>query len=248
MTAAHVRRRWDQHTYARVAWVSIGDPQLVELAAGAGQFDAIVLDLQHGAIDRMGALQCLRAAGRWPVTVLARIASADADLIGWLLDAGLDGVIVAMCESADTARRIVAATRYAPEGTRSYGVFRPATPGSDPVTAVRDVVVIPMVESAAGLQHVEAIVAVDGVDGVLIGPGDLGLSLGHGAGQNRSEPPMVAAFDAIREAAHRHGKTCGIFATTADYARQTAGEGYDLVVPWFDSAAVKASLAATALD
>ncbi|MDO8389102.1 MAG: aldolase/citrate lyase family protein [Actinomycetota bacterium] len=248
MTSTHLRSRWDQRTYARLAWVSIGDPQLVELAAGAGHFDAIVLDMQHGTIDQAVALQCLRAAGRWPVTVLARIASDDADLIGWLLDAGLDGVIVAMCQSAQMAQRIVAATRYAPEGTRSYGVFRAGTPGSDPLAAAREVIVIPMVESAAGLQHVDSIVAVDGVDGVLIGPGDLGLSLGHGVGQNRTELPMVAAFDAIREAAHRQGKRCGIFATTPDYARQTAAEGYDLVVPWYDSAAIKASLATSALD
>jgi len=86
------------------------------------------------------------------------------------------------------------------------------------------------------------------VDGVLIGPGDLGLSLGHGVGQNRTEPPMVAAFDTIRDAAHRHGKKCGIFATTPAYAAQTAAEGYDLVVPWYDSAAIRASLATAALD
>lgn len=248
MTATHVRRRWEQGAPARLAWLSIGDPQLVERAAAAGHFDAVVLDMQHGTIDRSAALDALRAAGRWDVTVLARIASADADLIGWLLDGGLDGVIVAMCESAAMAQRIVGAVRYAPEGTRSYGVYRASDPDVDPLTAAREVIVVPMIESASGLANVDEIVAVDGVDAVLIGPGDLGLATGHGIGQNRTEPAMVAAFTTIRDAAHAHGKKCGIFATTTEYARQTAAEGFDLVVPWYDSAAIGASLAAARVD
>lgn len=248
MTTDRLRNRWNDGNYGRLAWLSIADPHLAEMTASTGRFDAIVLDVQHGSYHRPAVLDAIRALGRWDVTLLARIPSADADLIGWLLDSGLDGVIVAMCESADTARAIVSAVRYAPEGTRSFGPYRVKPHDVDPVEYSRRVVVLPMIESAAGLAAVDAIVGVDGVDGVFIGPGDLGLSLGHGAGQNRTDAPMVQAFDTIKDSAHRHGKKVGIFATTTAYAARTAADGYDLVVPWFDSPAIGAALAAAALD
>lgn len=246
MSSAVVRRRWAAGSPARLAWSGIADAHLVEIVATSGRFDAVVLDLQHGTYDRGRALEALRAAARADVSVLARIGPVDADLIGWLLDAGVDGLIVAMVESAEQATAIVRAVRYPPDGDRSYGVFR-STGDADPIAAAREVIVLPMVESAAGLAHVDDIVAVDGVDGVFIGPGDLGQSLGHGLGQNRTEPEMVSAFDRIRSAAHGAGRRCGIFATTADYARQCGADGYDLVVPWFDSAAVGATLTAAAM-
>ena len=246
MSTEFVRRRWSDGRPARLAWSGVDHPQLVETLAVSGVFDAIVLDLQHGTYDRAGALAAARAAVRTEVTVLARIASADPDLIGWLLDVGVDGVIVAMCESADQAAAIVRAVRYPPTGDRSYGVVR-STAGPDAIAAADHVIVLPMIESAAGLAHVGDIVAVDGVDGVFIGPGDLGQSLGHGLGQDRSEPQMMAAFDTIRMSAHAAGKRCGIFAVTADYARTCAEVGYDLVVPWFDSAIVAASISSSAM-
>jgi 4-hydroxy-2-oxoheptanedioate aldolase len=247
MSAHFVRQRWHDGTFARLAWVTIPDPQLVDTVAASGRFDAVVLDVQHGPFHQQAVVDAVRAAGRWPVSLLARIASPDADLIGWILDAGVDGVIVAMCESADDAERIVRAVRYAPEGTRSYGPFRVQPADHDPFVAARDTIVLPMVESAAGLQHAAAIAAVAGVDGLFIGPGDLGLSLGHGVGQNRTEPAMVEAFAAIRAAATDAGRHCGIFATTAEYARQTAAEGFDIVVPWVDAPAIAASLAAATM-
>jgi 4-hydroxy-2-oxoheptanedioate aldolase len=247
MAAHFVRQRWLDGTYARLAWVTIPDPQLVDTVAASGRFDAVVIDVQHGPFHQQAILEAARAAGRWPVTLLARIASPDADLIGWILDAGVDGVIVAMCESVDDAERIVRAVRYAPEGSRSYGVYRVQPAGHDPFAAANEAIVLPMIESAAGLQHAAAIAAVAGVDGLFIGPGDLGLSLGHGVGQNRTEPAMVEAFAAIRSAAGQFDRRCGIFATTADYARQTAAEGFDIVVPWVDAPAIAASLAAASM-
>lgn len=247
MTADRLRDRWATGTYGRLAWCSITDPHLLEMTAATGQFDAMVLDVQHGGFHRAAVVDAIRALARWDLTLLARVPSADPDLIGWLLDSGLDGVIVAMCESAEMAESIVNAVRYAPGGTRSYGVYRVRPHDVDPIDYSRRVIVLPMVESLAGLEHVEEIVAVDGVDGVFIGPGDLGLALGHGAAQNRTEGPMLDAFATIRSAAHAHGKKVGIFATTTAYAHHTAGEGYDLVVPWFDSPAIGAALAAAVL-
>lgn len=221
------------------------EPQVLDTVGSTGAFDAVVLDVQHGAFDDRAVLDAVRVLGRWPVDVVARIPSVDPDRIGWLLDAGVTGLIVAMCGSEAEARAIVGAVRYAPDGSRSYGVFRVA--GGDPFGAAREVVVLPMIESSDGLDHVADIVAVDGVDGVFIGPSDLGLALGQGVGQDRTEPAMTAAFDGVRGAAHAAGKRCGIFAVSAAYAARCAADGYDLVVPWLDSSALGASLAAATL-
>ena len=145
MTTDRLRNRWADGTYGRLAWLSMADPHLAEMTAATGQFDAIVLDVQHGAYHRPAVLDAIRALGRWDITLLARIPSADADLIGWLLDSGLDGIIVAMCESADTAQAIVSAVRYAPEGTRSFGPYRVKPHDIDPVEYSRRVVVLPMI-------------------------------------------------------------------------------------------------------
>lgn len=247
MAVHFVRRRWLDGTYARLAWVTIPDPYLVDTVAASGRFDAVVFDVQHGPFHRQAVVDAVRAAGRWPVTLLARIASPDADLIGWILDAGVDGVIVAMCESADDAERIVRAVRYAPEGNRSYGPFRVQPADHDPFAAANEAIVLPMIESAEGLRRAADIAAVSGVDGLFIGPGDLGLSLGHGVGQNRTEPAMVEAFATIRSAAAQFDRRCGIFATTTDYARQSVADGFDIVVSWVDGPTIAASLAAATM-
>lgn len=245
MSSQHVRSRWAAGRPARLAWATMADPQLVDLAASTGHFDAVVLDMQHGTFDRIEVADTVRVLGRWPVSVLVRIASADPDLIGWVLDAGVDGVIVAMCESATDAERIVSSVRYAPDGRRSVGVFRVHAAGHDALAAANEAIVLPMVESADGLANAAAIASVPGVDGLFIGPGDLGQSLGHGLGQNRTEPAMLDAFARVRAAARQAGGRCGIFAVSADYARQCADEGYDLVVPWVDVTAITAALATT---
>jgi 4-hydroxy-2-oxoheptanedioate aldolase len=248
MTVDVLRNRWAAGTCGRLAWMSMTDPQLLETIAASGSFDAIVLDVQHGGYDRAEVLAAVRCLGRWPITLMARIPSADPDLIGWLLDAGLDGLIVAMCDSADTARRIVSATRHMPEGTRSYGVFRVRPHDVDSIAYARQVVVLPMVESTEGLAAVHDIVAVEGVDGVFIGPGDLGLSLGLGAGQNRGDGRITDAFATIASAAHAAGKRVGIFATTVDYARTMAAQGFDAVVAWYDAGAIAQAAAAADID
>jgi 4-hydroxy-2-oxoheptanedioate aldolase len=227
--------------------VSIPDPQVIEMVASSGVFDAVVLDLQHGSFERSSALTAIRTASPHPVSVLARIASADADLIGWLLDGGLDGVIVAMCDTPETAARIVSATRYQPQGTRSYGAYRPNGGGVDPVTYSNSIIVLPMIESASGMVNAAAIAAVDGVDGLFIGPSDLGLSMGEGVGQDRHEPGMVAAYAAVRRAAAASEKQVGIFAVSSAYAAECVAEGFSLVVPWFDSKVLGASIDAARL-
>jgi len=130
--------------------------------------DFVVVDLQHGAVaeaELPGVAAAITAAGSVPLVRTRSPSFAD---IGRPLDLGARGVVVPSVRDAAHAREVVAATRYAPAGTRSIGRL---TGGAD-----RPLVVV-MVETATALDDLDALLAVDGLDGVYVGPGDLALSL-----------------------------------------------------------------------
>jgi 4-hydroxy-2-oxoheptanedioate aldolase len=103
-----------------------------------------------------------------------------------------------------------------------------------------------LVETREGLARCEELAAVDGLDGLFVGPGDLGLSLGLGPGQDREEPELRAAFARVLAACRRTGKRAGIHAGSTRYAARMAGEGFDLVTVWVDAVAIGSTLAAAA--
>ena len=107
-----------------------------------------------------------------PIATAVRLPNADAAPIGRVLDAGADAVIIAMIESADQAAAAVAATRYPPAGVRSFGPLR-ASLGYDTAALEARVSVFAMIETAAALDDLTEICAVDGLAGIYIGPADL---------------------------------------------------------------------------
>ena len=147
--------------------------------AAAG-LDWVCIDQQHGwnaGHDCSDLVAAVQAAG---AHALVRVAWNRPEEIGRVLDAGAEGVIVPMVESAAEARAAVAAVRYAPEGRRSWGPARTpytSTP-SDAPAANSSTACLVMVESAAAVEQVEEIAAVEGIDGVFLGPFDLALALG----------------------------------------------------------------------
>ena len=138
--------------------------------------DFLVFDCQHGPHDLGQVGPLLRAAAIHGKPTLVRVPSSDAWIIMRALDLGAAGVIVPMVSSAAEADSARAATRYPPLGERSYGPLQPA-PGNvfDPADGP---VVFVMIETAQGLAEVEAIAAIDGVDGLFVGPVDLALGVG----------------------------------------------------------------------
>jgi 4-hydroxy-2-oxoheptanedioate aldolase len=101
-----------------------------------------------------------------------------------------------------------------------------------------------MVETREGLERCEDLAAVDGLDGLFVGPGDLGLALGLGPGQDREEPALRDAIARVLAACRASGKRAGIHAGSTRYAARMAGEGFDLVTVWVDAVAVASTLAA----
>jgi 4-hydroxy-2-oxoheptanedioate aldolase len=174
----HLRQRLDAGKVAVGVSCASGSVHAAELMARAG-LDYVYLDMQHGLTSFDVLPHQLRGFSGTTTTPLVRVLRNDPGLIGQVLDAGAHGVIVPMVNTAGEARSAVAGCRYQPEGVRSWGPLRAAFGlGSDPRQVNAQVLCLVMVETAGGIEHVEEIARVPGVDGIYIGPADLAVSMG----------------------------------------------------------------------
>jgi 2-keto-3-deoxy-L-rhamnonate aldolase RhmA len=224
-TTSTLRFKVETGVSVSVLWLALGSPALAEIAARA-QPDAIVLDAQHGLWDRAGVEHAVGLAA--PVPVLVRVAANDATAIGQALDAGAEGVIVPLIESGEEAERAVSYARFPPRGIRSGGSLRPLAnlPGYL-ANARRNTLVIAMIETAKGHRRARDIAEAEGLDMVLIGTGDLAISLGTGfAGDPRHEQ----ACQDIRAACAAAWLPCGIFTGNAEEAARRRAEGWRMTV------------------
>lgn len=207
-------------------WNSLPGSLVAEALAGCG-FDWIVIDTEHALTDVPDTLAMMQAMAPYPVSPVVRPASNDVVLIKRLLDLGAQTLIVPYVQDAEEARAAVAAMRYAPRGIRGVaGMTRAGRFGAIPdytQRAEEELCLIVQVETAEALSRIEEIAAVDGVDGMFIGPADLAASMGH-PGQ-LMHPEVVAAIeDGIRRIA-AVGKPPGILTGDAGFARQCMGWG-----------------------
>lgn len=234
----HPRRIWTQtlrraFAEARAArdvlachWFCLGSTALVEIALQAAP-DLVVIDRQHGLWERHSLEAALGVArGRAPVIV--RCADHSAVAISEALDAGAASVLVPLVESAAQARAAVAHGRYPPEGVRSAGGVRPLLAGVETMPGMnRHIAVGVMIETLEGVEQVEAIAAVPGLDYIFIGTGDLGLC-------RANDPKRAQAIERdcarVLAAARVNGLSCGIFSRGIDAALKRRTEGYDIVV------------------
>lgn len=191
-------------------WVMLDAPPSTERLAALG-YDFICLDAQHGLIGYSGLLAGLMAIDAGGRSVgLVRVGANDPFLIGQALDAGAGGVIVPLINTADDARRALAAARYPAYGVRSYAPMRAGLRiGPVPADADRSVVVLAMIETHDGLANVEEICAVEGLDGIYVGPYDLRLALG---GAYPTDPSLDDAFDEAVQRINRAAQQAGICA------------------------------------
>jgi 2-dehydro-3-deoxyglucarate aldolase/4-hydroxy-2-oxoheptanedioate aldolase len=207
-----------------LVWLALGSAALAEIAARSVPA-AVVVDLQHGLWER-GSLEAAAGIAGARTSVIARTADFSATAVGAALDAGVAAVLAPLVEGADDARALASAGRYPPQGRRSGGGVRPLLAGIDSMLAVNQHVAVgAMIETALGAQNAEAICAVEGIDFIFIGTGDLQLSMPE-AGPEQ----LKACCARIRDIAHRQGLPCGLFTSDAQAARQAFAEGYELAV------------------
>jgi len=206
-------------------------------------YDYVGFDAQHGYIDDADIAIMLRRLEHVSIGTAVRLPNADAAPIGRVLDAGADAIIVAMIESADEAAAAVAATRYPPAGTRSFGPLR-ASLGVDTAALEARVSVFAMIETAAALADVDAICAVPGLAGIYVGPADLAISMGVDVAKANTDPEVLMAIGLIREAASRAGLVPAVHAGNGAVGHAMAQLGFQMITLAAESQALRRGAAA----
>lgn len=216
------------HTPLRGTFQVLGHPAVTEVLALSGP-DFVIADAEHAALGIETIEALVRAGDARGLDVLVRVAGIDASL-SRTLDTGAAGIVVPRVESAADAAAVVRATRFPPLGARGLGPARACDFGLDLVshraTANDELLVVIMVETAAGLAAVDEIAAVDGIDVILIGPADLASSLGVPAGSAEHS----AAISTITAAARAAGRHVGIHCASASDADAFEVGGMRLLV------------------
>lgn len=223
MSEVDLRQRWSGGQPCHGLWSLLPGVVTAEVLARTGA-DFVVADLQHGAVteaDLPGIAAATRGAGSVPLVRTRSSAFAD---VGRPLDLGACGVIVPNVRDADHAREVVAASRYAPVGARSIGRL---SGGDD------QPLVVVMVETATALDDLDALLAVPGLDGVYVGPGDLSLALGLDGPDRRGE--LRAVLSSIISRAVTAGVPVGVHAYNGDDAAGYAAEGASIVTVAVDT-------------
>jgi 2-keto-3-deoxy-L-rhamnonate aldolase RhmA len=216
-------------------WFALGSLALIEVAVAAGA-EAVVIDMQHGLFDR----RSLEAAvGVVPphVPCLVRVEDHTPAAIGRALDAGAEGVIVPLIETAAQAAAAAAACHYPPKGHRSGGGVRPLQDFAAYRKAADQAITVGvMIETAAGVANAAEIAAAEAIDFVFIGTGDLALSLG---GSLDVTTAHETACREILAACQKAGTPCGTFTGDAAAAASRLAEGYWMSVVANDISATR---------
>lgn len=206
--------------------LTVPDPFVSEVV-GAADLDFVLIDAEHSAISIDQLQMMLIALRSSRSTTLVRPAANDPTLIKQILDLGAEGLVVPEVDDAAACAAAVSAARYPPLGRRGFGPRRAARlDGGRPAYLARadeEVAVLVMIESAAAVADIDAILETPGLDGIMVGPADLAVTIGHLT--ELGHPDVRAAIATVRDACERHGVPFGIFAATEAAAREWAAAG-----------------------
>lgn len=232
----------------RGLWLNLPGMVTAEMAGNAG-FDWCLIDGEHGPWDPAAIRAQLIALAATPTPAVVRVPVAEEWIIKQALDLGVQTLVVPMVNSAEEAQAVVRACRYPPEGTRGMGamVARAGRFGATtcyPATANDQICVIVQAESRAALNNLEAITAVEGVDGVFIGPADLGADLGFR--DDLANPELWEMIDAAIATIRRGGKAAGIIVSGAEMEARVTKAGVNFLGCGGDAGVLQAGLAALA--
>ncbi|MDK2766096.1 MAG: HpcH/HpaI aldolase [Sphingomonas sp.] len=223
--------------------MSINESYIVEILL-AEAFDGAIVDMQHGAVDATVAIRAIGSAAGSGKPVLVRIPIGDFACAAKLLDWGASAIIAPMINCAADAQLLVSFCRYPPVGARSWGPQRAlahgaASPGDYLRQANDGPLLIAMIETSEAMDHADAILDVDGIDGVFIGPADLSLSLTNGREINPVSNQILDSVESLATKARARGKHllafCGDGATAAAFAHA----GCDLISISTDAAMIR---------
>lgn len=235
-----LQHAWAQGEVMAGAAIKVPTALSAESVALAG-FDCVYVDQQHGVFDDMQLLQVLQAIAAGGAVPLTRVPDNQPFLIHKALDFGAAGIIIPLVETEADAARAVAACRYPPQGNRSYGLLRPS-PAVAPYDRDSPACIV-LVETAKGIDNLDAIAQTDGVDAIMAGPQDLALSMGiRLEGSWLRTPRLFEAIVQIRQACGRYGIAAAIGAASGADALMWAEQGFQLVTVGNDLGYIQSSL------
>jgi 4-hydroxy-2-oxoheptanedioate aldolase len=232
MRANHVRRRLEAGEPSIGTWLSIPSPEAAEFL-GKLPFDWLTVDAEHNPVDIQTLARMFSAIGAGGTAPMVRIPWNTPENFKRVLDAGAWGIVVPMVNSREEAEQAVEATRYYPLGNRSVGGGRHAlsfdTGGKTYYENANDnILLIIQIEHIDGVNNIDEIMSVPGIDACFIGPNDLAASMGLGLGVSLESdiPELVDAIKTIREGCVRNGVAPGIHCSGPEGINQRVAEGF----------------------
>jgi len=231
------------------SWMQIPHPSIAEILGQAG-YDWVAVDMEHGAIGAHQLPDLFRALELGGTLPLARIAEGHPKDCKQALDAGAGGIIVPMIETAEQLVVVRDACRWPPAGTRGVGFSRANLFGKhfEPYCAEAQApLLVAMIEHHRAVENLERILAVDGLDAILIGPYDLSASMGLTA--RFDTPEFKVVMDRIRHLCGQHGVPCGMHVVMPqpEILQERIAEGYRFVAYSIDAVFLNKSAALPSL-
>lgn len=222
------------------AWSLLPVPILAELLGRSG-YEAVTLDFQHGMHDIASVRDGFASLALGGAHRISRIPVGDFATASRLLDVGAELVIAPMINSRTDAEEFVDYVKYPPVGKRSWGPHRGAMlAGFDLPTylkeANRQTLALAMIETPEAVEALEDILAVDGIDGVFVGPADLSLTMENGASLDPTSAAVAEAAANVAAATRKAGKIAGIYCVSKDMVAQSRAAGFQLMAYGADMA------------
>ena len=230
------------------AFLGLPDSSAAEIAAGTG-FDWLLIDQEHGPFELSSVLQLLQVLAAYDMPSLVRAASDDPTLLKKLLDVGAQSLVIPMVNTAEQAEALVQAVSYPPRGIRGIGTSMARAARWNQVpgyaqSANQEICLIVQAETTTALTNLDAILEVDGVDGVFIGPSDLAASMGHLG--NPGHPDVISAIDDTLTRISASGKHAGVFCMAPELAENYIARGANFLAVGSDTLALSQGLRQTA--
>ena len=237
-----IREKFLNHELSVGTFTQLTSTVAVE-ALGRTGLDYVLIDTEHSAVGIEFLSSAITAADAAGIVPLVRINDIARSKVLQPLDYGAQGLIVPAVETVEQVRRLVEYAKFPPVGNRGFCPTRDGGYGYDEVSmqgtdvyfahANQETLLIPQCETVGCLEHIEEITAMDGVDGIFVGPFDLSIALGH---PGEFDAPVVHdAILRVQAACRRSGKLSIIFTGSAAASRQRFAEGFDSVTMGMDS-------------
>ena len=250
-----IREKFLNHELSVGTFTQLTSTVAVE-ALGRTGLDYVLIDTEHSAVGIEFLSSAITAADAAGIVPLVRINVIARSKVLQPLDYGAQGLIVPAVETVEQVRRLVEYAKFPPVGNRGFCPTRDGGYGYDEVSmqgtdvyfahANQETLLIPQCETVGCLEHIEEITAMDGVDGIFVGPFDLSIALGRPMAFDCDE--MRAALDRILNACHKNNKMAFIFCGDAQAAKARAAQGFDSVTAGLDIMALVDSYRAMVQD